>query len=357
MKYRETKAQSGEILRLIIPLMAKFEAPFHPPSYAVWYEYLTGVNPALKQVLDPLVNNPASVDTKKIEELYANYIAGPEAATNARMQAEMRRVMDEMSEYAADAEDQAVQYGDALGAYGAKLQRSGDANTVTNVVQALLADTERMQDSVTTLQSRLEASSREATELREALQRAQGEAYSDALTGLTNRRGFEKVVEDALKNPNGLSGYSLLMADIDHFKKVNDTHGHLFGDKVIRSVAHVLKACVKGRDTAARFGGEEFAVLLPDTPLSGARALAEHIRATIEKGRIRRPDSSEEVGTVTISIGIASYVASDTIETLIQRADLALYAAKKAGRNRVMTQREDFSHEASASRMTGTGPA
>jgi diguanylate cyclase len=254
----------------------------------------------------------------------------------------MRRVMDEMSQYAADAGDTASQYGDALGEHGAKLRGAADASTVTAVVQALLADTGRMQSSVNTLQTRLEETNREAKELREALQRAQGEALTDPLTGLTNRRGFDQVIATALAAPGSLSGHSLLMADIDHFKKVNDTYGHLLGDKVIRSVAQVLKATVKGRDTAARFGGEEFAILLPETPLAGARALAEHIRATIEKGRIRRPDSSEDIGGITISIGVATYVEGDSIESMIQRADLALYACKKAGRNRVMTQREEF---------------
>lgn len=119
-------------------------------------------------------------------------------------------------------------------------------------MKSLLADTGRMQSSVNTLQNRLEASSREANELREALQRAQGEALTDPLTALTNRRGFDKAVEDALKQPGGLIGFSLIMADIDHFKKVNDTYGHLFGDKVIRNAAQVLKGSVKGRDTAGR---------------------------------------------------------------------------------------------------------
>ena len=201
-----------------------------------------------------------------------------------------------------------------------------------------------MQSSVNTLQNRLEASSREANELREALQRAQGEALTDPLTGLTNRRGFDKAVEDALKQPGGLIGFSLIMADIDHFKKVNDTYGHLFGDKVIRNAAQVLKGSVKGRDTAGRALAAKSSRSCYRKPRCRARALAENIRATIEKGRIRRPDSTEEVGSITLSIGVAAYVEGDNIASMIQRADLALYACKKGGRNRVMTQREDFVH-------------
>jgi diguanylate cyclase len=344
MRYRESKTQSGEILRLILPLMAKHDAPYHPVSYAVWYEYVTASNPTLKKELDELLGNGVTVDSDKMETLYEKYLNGPEGNANARMRTEMRRVMDEMKRYASDAGDQAVQYGDALGQYGETLQNSTDLGTVSTVVKALLADTNRMQESVSTLQSRLEATSREAEELREALQRAQGEALVDPLTSLSNRRGFDKIVEEAMTQPGGLSGFSLLMADIDHFKKVNDTYGHLLGDKVIRTVAQVIKSAVKGRDAAARFGGEEFAVLLPDTPLSGANVLAENIRAMIERGRIRKPDTNEEIAKITISIGVSSYVAGDSIQSMIERADVALYACKKSGRNKVLTQREDFSN-------------
>jgi diguanylate cyclase len=116
---------------------------------------------------------------------------------------------------------------------------------------------------------------------------------------------------------------------------VNDTHGHVLGDKVLRAVAQILRSSIKGRDVAVRFGGEEFAVLLPDTSLSGAASLAEQIRASVARGRIRRNDGDEYVGNITLSVGVAAAEAGDTLEALIERADEAMYAAKHAGRNRV----------------------
>jgi len=133
----------------------------------------------------------------------------------------------------------------------------------------------------------------------------------------------------------GLAGAALVLADIDHFKTVNDTHGHLIGDKVIRAVAHVLSTNIKGRDIAVRIGGEEFALLLPETSLSGAASLAEKLRELVAQGRIRRNDGEEQVGHVTLSLGVAAAEDGDSLEALIERTDAALYAAKRGGRNRV----------------------
>jgi diguanylate cyclase len=124
------------------------------------------------------------------------------------------------------------------------------------------------------------------------------------------------------------------MLDIDHFKKINDTYGHLFGDKVIRAIAETLKSKVRGDDSVARLGGEEFAVMLPETDISGARTVAEHIRQSIEGGKIRRLDTKEQIGGITISIGVAAYTNGVSVVDLLDQADKALYVSKNTGRNK-----------------------
>lgn len=135
--------------------------------------------------------------------------------------------------------------------------------------------------------------------------------------------------------PAGLKGAALLIADIDHLKHINDTHGHLLGDKVLRVIAQVLRSNIKGRDVAARLGGEEFAILLPATSAEDAATLARQMCASVAQGRIRRGQGQEPIGQVTLSVGVAGAIPGDTLETLMERADRAMYSAKRAGRNRV----------------------
>ena len=136
------------------------------------------------------------------------------------------------------------------------------------------------------------------------------------------------------------NGLCLLMVDIDNFKNINDTYDHLFGDKVIRTLANTLKSKLKGQDAVARLGGEEFAVLLPETSPQGAHAVAEQIRISIERGKIRHPNSRDHLGGITVSIGIAAYRRGDTLDEWIDHADKALYFSKQTGRNKVTRYEE-----------------
>ncbi len=210
-----------------------------------------------------------------------------------------------------------------------------DKDALRRVLGELVRDAQHMRSVALDLSQKLESSTREVSLLSESLQRTQSEALLDSLTGLKNRRGLESAIEDLARDHAGLAGSALLLVDIDDFKQINDTFGHVLGDKVIRSVAHVLQASIKGRDVAARFGGDEFAILLPQTTLAGAATLAEQIREQVARGRIHRADGRESVGEVTLSVGVAVATQGETMEALIERADAAMYTAKRAGQNRV----------------------
>jgi diguanylate cyclase (GGDEF)-like protein len=170
---------------------------------------------------------------------------------------------------------------------------------------------------------------------------------SDSLTGLANRRHFDETLEKEMKRSARDKSYiSLILLDIDHFKKFNDTHGHLVGDECLKQVARVLlKSIDRSHDMVARFGGEEFAVILPSTDLNGGLVIAERLRSGVEKSG--SPDSSNsKILPVTISLGLVTtsslglvttsrgqkYITS---KTLIAQADKALYKAKEQGRNRI----------------------
>lgn len=341
MRYSETKQQSSELLRLIVPLLAKHQAACTPLTFAVWYEYLAGLNPALKKAMDEVLDSGQTLTDLQVESIYDKFIRRRDDDAQDAYETNFKRLVNGVSGVATVANQKAGDFAESLGRHGSELGGLAIPPQMATITRALLDDTLKMRESMSVLNEELRTSLKEVEQLRKELERTQTQALIDPLTGLKNRRGLEHVVDDLHgENREGLHGCSLLMVDIDHFKRVNDAHGHLLGDKVIRTVAQLLVAAVKGKDTVSRWGGEEFLVLLPDTPVEGARALAESIRGTIERGRIRRMDSSQYIGAVTVSIGVAAYRPSEPFDDFVQRADLALYAAKRSGRNRVLCARD-----------------
>lgn len=172
--------------------------------------------------------------------------------------------------------------------------------------------------------------------LRDNEQNAIELAAIDALTGLANRRFFEKqLIETLDQAAHGGRALSLMMIDIDHFKQVNDRYGHDAGDHVLKSLAQRIRGVLRRSDPVCRYGGEEFLVLLPDTPLTVAERVAERMRASIETTPFRLEAAGAQAIPVTISIGLADRGGDANAEALLRRTDRALYASKTAGRNRV----------------------
>jgi diguanylate cyclase (GGDEF)-like protein len=162
--------------------------------------------------------------------------------------------------------------------------------------------------------------------------RLKHEVITDGLTELPNRRGFQQALDTELVRAERLNGtVGLIMADLDDFKQVNDRHGHLAGDDVLRMFADVLRETVREIDVAARYGGEEFAVILPATDLEGAELVAERLRAEMQARTI--PGHKNMPFTVTASFGVAAFPEARTEAALVAAADDALYAAKRAGKN------------------------
>jgi len=335
MKYAQDRNASGEILRLLIQKMAGHPAAFTPPNYAVWYEFTTGINPALSQAMGSLLDDGKKLDDDTIEKLYAEFVSECNVDVQRVLREDIQQLLSKLAGFTEETDQQAHHFGNSLQAYGDTLKQGLDASSLGALIGNMTGDTNKMRGSMHSLQSELAASKQQVEKLHQELESARGEALIDPLTGILNRRGFEAKVQDIFSDKTSTDkGLCLLMVDIDHFKKINDAYGHLFGDKVIRAIAETLKSKVKGQDSVARWGGEEFAVLLPETTVPGARVVAEHIRQSIEKGKIRRLDTQEQIGGITISIGVSVYAGGGNIVELLDQADKALYESKKSGRNR-----------------------
>ena len=340
MAEEDTTERSAELLRLALPLISKHGDGFQPMSYALWYEYVAGGNAALRQELDATVRSGNRLDSAVTFDLYNKHLIDKAELAVRRARTGLLDVLDKMQTSVSDANSNTAAFNTQLEDFSQMVAQADSVDSVRAQVGEVLAGARRMGDSLGQLQGEFETSQSEVVKLSEELRRMRQEVLTDPLTGLVNRRGFDGAIA-------GLTGQAskegteltLLMIDIDHFKKVNDTYGHLFGDQVIRGVAQAMKACVKGQDTAARYGGEEFVVLLPQTGVKGGYAAAENIRGTVERSKIRRANSNEAVGNITVSVGVAQFRPGESVDSLIQRADAALYDAKNNGRNRVSTAR------------------
>jgi diguanylate cyclase len=306
----------------------------HPISYAIWYEYVAGSNPALMREIDELTSNGSCLDEMQTLDLYSRHVGRLRADEAKKLQERFQEILKRMNTSAAEVDQRATAYGSALEDFGSEIAAAASPDEAQAGINKVLGHTRQMQASVVALKQRLEESRREAEQLRNELSRTREEALTDGLTGLVNRRGLDQVlreqIEAAAQQPAGLS---VAVADLDHFKYVNDTYGHAFGDRVLMAVADILKANVKGKDTAARYGGEEFVILMPDTPLDGARVLAEQVRTSVARCVVKRGDGEESVGNFSISLGVTRLHPGETLESVFKRADEALYVSKKRGRN------------------------
>jgi diguanylate cyclase len=336
MKYPDSAQRSAEYLRIALALMSKHDAALHPITYAVWYEYASGRNRGLNQEVDGHLKSDNKLDEETTRKLYEAYVADLDPQTIARFNAEFQRLLDEVGNSAARTGDDASLFGQRLEQLGRDLQPGMPAAVLHERIEAMVADIHNVHGSIRALTERLDSSQEEVERLKRELIRAREEAIIDGLSGLLNRKAFDERLHLMLSNvdQNGV-GPCLVLIDIDHFKLINDTFGHLFGDAVIRSIGHLIKSTVKGQDVAARYGGEEFALLLPGTPLAGARVVADRLRFAFSQSRIRRLNSEEPVGNITISAGVAAYRPGEDLTGLIARADAALYTSKAQGRNRI----------------------
>ena len=312
--------------------------PAVPRIYEVWYNYATGYNPSLNQKVNETLSSNGTLTDADIELIYTTFISPTRFVdevgnVNSKISGEINQVMALV--------DSALRAGNrhdaSLNDVGAKLARANDRDAIRGVLESLVQTASEMKRDNRALEARLKSSKHEITLLQQNLETVRNESLTDPLTTLANRKYFdEALARHLLEAASSNEPVTLMFTDIDHFKSFNDTYGHLTGDQVLRLVALSVKQNVKGQDVAARFGGEEFAVILPRTALRAALAVADQIRRAVMGKELMKRSTGEHLGRVTVSIGVASYRRGDTIQSLIERADGCLYAAKRNGRNRVI---------------------
>ncbi|MEZ5826143.1 MAG: diguanylate cyclase [Geminicoccaceae bacterium] len=314
------------------------ELPPSAENYAVWFAHLATRNRELSRRIAQIRKREGKFSQGLMDQLYEEFVAHHAHDL-------LRHSRDAGSLLAAVLTDIDLAHR-STGSYGNTLDQAAEILASADRQEELLAITRslqgataQMQEHTSQLRSELFHREEEIGRLRTALDEARMASRTDPLTGIGNRGLFDERLEIAIDEARSEEyPLSLLLLDIDHFKAINDSHGHQVGDIVIRLVASKLKEMVKGRDLPARYGGEEFAVILPQTPRDGARRLAEMIREILATNKIKLKSKDISLGTVTASFGVSSLQPGDSPDTLIERADAALYEAKRQGRNRVVCE-------------------
>jgi diguanylate cyclase len=316
--------------------------PASPRHFEIWYTYATGYNPSLNQMINETLSRNGTLRESDIDHIYDTYISS--SRFTERIDRVGSQVMDEIEQVMAmigAAAGTATSYTENLVTVSKKLGADPDDPAVRAIVESLVTATAEMQQNNQALEARLSASKQEIDQLQEHLETVRTESLTDPLTTLANRKSFDDAFVRAIGDAHARNeSLSLLLTDVDHFKKFNDTFGHLTGDQVLRLVAMSVKQNVKGQDIAARYGGEEFAVVLPNTALRAALTVGDHIRRAVMAKELMKRSTGEHLGRVTISVGVAMLRPDDTPQTLIERADACLYAAKRNGRNQVIAEND-----------------
>ena len=314
--------------------------PASPKNFEVWYHYATGYNQELNRAINETLGQKGTLDEADIEQIHATYLSSKRVSerienVGSRVLGEIKQVLDMIDAAAGSA----TSYSESLADASQQLQVTNDGTAMRAIIGQLLEGAKEMEINNKKLEARLSASRQEIEELQQNLEAVRTESLTDPLTTLANRKFFDielsRLMAEAKQKNEPLS---LLMTDIDNFKAFNDKYGHLTGDQVLRLVAISVKQNVKARDIAARYGGEEFMVALPNAPLREAIALADHIRHAVMTKELMKRSSGERLGRVTISVGVAAFRVEDTPQSLLERADGCLYAAKRFGRNRVIAE-------------------
>jgi diguanylate cyclase len=311
-----------------------------PRNYEIWYVYAAGFNSPLNQIINETLARNGKLSEADLEQIYETYIA--QIKTTDRIDKVGARVIGEIDDVMTlinDALGMSASYDNSLSGATQSLEAAKNREQVKAIVEMLVHSTREMRETNKALEDRLTLSKTEINNLQQSLEAIRTESLTDPLTGLGNRKYFDRSIEMAVQTSLA-SGepLSLLMFDIDHFKSFNDSYGHLTGDQVLRLVGMSLKQTIKGQDITARYGGEEFAVLLPNTAIRQALTVADHIRRAVMAKELKKKSTGEILGRVTISVGVSMLRPDDDTDSLIERADACLYIAKRNGRNRVVCE-------------------
>jgi diguanylate cyclase len=306
-------------------------------NFELWVNYVADPQGPLGREIERLLTSGEAFTESVAEKLAAEFL--PKLRLNDHIRDagdQLGRELAAVSLAIADAQKTSFVYGETLAVASRSLNAVQDVDRLKATVDTLSAATQRVQDENRALEARLAESSAEVNRLREHLEQVRRDATTDGLTNIANRKAFDARLQQACADAQE-SGRTLGLAvlDIDHFKAFNDTWGHQTGDQVLRYVASVIGRNSPAPRFCARYGGEEFAVIFQGETAADVYAALQTMRTEISSRILKRRATGEDLGQISVSAGMAMLRPGETPHSLVERADGALYASKRTGRNRV----------------------
>ena len=313
-------------------------SPF-PSHYSVWFSHLEKTNSQLSTEIERRMKTGAQINDKFLEEIYERHFhaqgAVPDVSEYINILLDQTNAVQQISN-SLHLNTESLQEGlaDATSRAGTECQTPSRAR---DFVASLISTAQKALERNEALERDLDEASTTIAELKSDVEAIANDANTDFLTKISNRRYFDRELERLIRAAqNDNTELCVVLCDVDHFKKFNDTYGHDVGDQVLVLVAATLRDNVKGQDFVARYGGEEFAIILPNTSHQDAVILANTIRKAISRRKLVDRATSKPLGSITMSFGVARLSPTSSSESIVKNADAALYDAKRAGRNRVV---------------------